>query len=136
MIIQHPEIVPNGTILWMAHEPPNPPKSGPIWNDKWNEAEHYFHSGSNGAGAKEVWIEYHNRFAEVMDQFIERDMFIGEDQCLLQGTCQKYPDLCAYLQAKDVSNDRKYFALRYALHYGHQSRPWQMPGAKNQTNRR
>jgi hypothetical protein len=131
MIIQHPEIVPDGTLLWMAHKPPNPPKSGPIWNDKWSEDVHYFHSGSQGAGAKEVWLEYHDHFAEVMDQFLEKDMFIGEDQCVLQGTCQKYPDLCAYIQAKDVMDD-PYLGLRYALHHGSKTKPWQMPGAKIQ----
>jgi hypothetical protein len=135
MIIQHPEVVPNGTLLWMAHHPPNPPKSGPIWNDKWNEKVHYFHSGSHGAGMKEVWIKYHGHFAEVLDQFIERDMFIGEDQCVMQGTCQKYPDLCAYTPAEDVS-DHRYFGLRYVLYNGHQTTPWRMPGARNHTNRR
>jgi hypothetical protein len=135
MIIQHPEVVPNGTLLWMAHHPPNPPPSGPIWNDKWREKVHYFHSGSQAAGHKDVWLEYHARFAEVMDQFVERNMFIGEDQCVLQGTCQKYPDLCAYIPATDVK-DNHYFGLRYALYHGIKTKPWQMPGAKAQTSRR
>jgi hypothetical protein len=140
MIVQHPEIVPDGTLLWMAHHAPNPPERGPIWNNKWGkEAVHFFHSGSQAAGNKEVWIEYHVRFASVLDQFLENNLFIGEDQCVLQGTCQKYPDLCAYIAATDVADDY-YFGLRYALHHGSTSsnmttKPWQMPGAKKtQTN--
>jgi hypothetical protein len=136
MIIQHAEVVPDGTLLWMAHHTPNPPPAssgGPIWNNKWGkEAVHFFHSGSQAAGNKEVWIEYHAHFGEVLDEFLAKNMFIGEDQCVLQGTCQKYPDLCAYIQAKDVQDDY-YFGLRHVLHHGRNmtTKPWQMPGAKN-----
>ena len=129
LIIQHPEVVPSGTLLWMAHHDTIPPPTGPIWNDKFKEKQYYFHSGSQGAGDKDVWVEYHGHFAEVLDQFLERDMFIGEDQCVLQGTCQKHPDLCAYLSYKDVG-DNHYFGLRFALHHGSNKKTWQMPGAR------
>jgi hypothetical protein len=54
----------------------------------------------------------------------------------LARTCQKYPDLCAYIPATDVK-DSHYRGLWYALvHHGIKTKPWQMPGAKAQTCRR
>jgi hypothetical protein len=100
MIIQHPEVVPNGTLLWMAHHPPNPPKTGPIWNNKSKEKVLYIHSGSQAAGVKEVWLEYHVRFAEVMDQFLKKSMFIGEDQCILQGRVKNIPTCAPTFQPR------------------------------------
>jgi hypothetical protein len=116
-IVQHTEIIPSGTLLWMAHHPPNPPPTGPIWNDKRNQFQYYFHSGSQAAGSKEAWLQFHDNFAETIDLFLEHDMFIGEDQCVLQATCQRVPSLCAYVRHDEVA-DNKYWGLRYALYHG------------------
>lgn len=116
-IVQHAEIIPRGTLLWMAHHPPNPPPTGPLWNDKRNEFQYYFHSGSQAAGSKEAWFQFHDRFAETVDLFLQHDMFIGEDQCVLQATCQRVPSLCAYVRHDEVA-DNKYWGLRYALYHG------------------
>ena len=136
-IMQHPEMIPNhNTILWMAHHPPNAPPN-PIWNDKRRQKQYYFHSGSQGAGHKDAWLQYHQKFAETMDMFLEKDMFIGEDQCVLQGTCQRFPDLCAYVDQKQVQ-DNHYFGLRYVLVYGKEKRGykyWRFPGATVDTTR-
>jgi hypothetical protein len=110
-IVQHTEIILPGTLLWMAHHPPNPPPTGPLWNDKRNQFQYYFHSGSQAAGSKEAWIQFHNRFTETIDLFLEKDMFIGEDQCVLQATCQRVPSLCAYINYEQVA-DNRYWGLR------------------------
>mmetsp|Transcript_17255 Transcript_17255/g.32725 ORF Transcript_17255/g.32725 Transcript_17255/m.32725 type:complete len:440 (-) Transcript_17255:2765-4084(-) len=128
-ILQHVDVIPPKTLLWMAHHPPNAPPN-PIWNDKRSEGQYYFHSGSQGAGSKDAWLEYHQKFAETMDMFLAKDMFIGEDQCVLQGTCQRFPDLCAYVPANQV-NDNHYFGLRYVLVRGGSYNFWRMPGAAN-----
>ena len=125
-IMQHPEMIPPKTILWMAHHPPQAPPD-PIWNDKRRQGQYYFHSGSQGAGSKEAWIEYHQKFAQTMEMFLERKMFIGEDQCVLQATCQRFPQLCAYVRQRDVK-DNHYFGLRYVLVYGGNYEYWRMPG--------
>jgi len=128
-IVQHVEVIPPKTLLWMAHHPPKAPPD-PIWNDKKREGQYYFHSGSQGAGPKDVWLQYHQKFAETMDLFLAKDMFIGEDQCVLQGTCQRFPDLCAYVPYNQV-NDNHYFGLRYVLVHGGSYNFWRMPGAIN-----
>jgi hypothetical protein len=115
LVVRHPEVVPKGTILWMAHRPPNPPPIK-LWDTK-NVSEHFFHSGSQGAGGSEAWVEFHAMFASTLDAFIAQGSFIGEDQLALQATCLLHPQLCAYLRSHQVG-DNAYWGLRYALHFG------------------
>lgn len=123
------EIIPADTVLWLAHHKPNPPPTA-IWCDKEEKPEHFFHSGSQGVAHKDTWLEYHRRFAETIDLFVEQNMFLGEDQCLLQGTCQRYPDLCAYLTYDQLpAREHRYFGLRYFLKYPGKYVYWRMPGA-------
>jgi hypothetical protein len=126
-IVQHPEVVPRHSVVWMAHHPPNAPPT-PYWNDKFAQKQHYFHSGSSGVAYSDTWLEYHKHFAAMLDGFVERGMFVGEDQCVLQGTCQAHPDLCAYIESTQVQ-DNHYFGVRYILHHGGEYRYWYMPGA-------
>lgn len=120
------KIVPDhDTVLWMAHHKPNAPPHY-LWNDKFTQKQHYYHSGSQGAGYKEAWQQYHAKFAEVIDEFVAAGMFIGEDQCVLQATCQKYPHLCAYVPFDQVK-DNHYFGLRHVLHYGGNYNLWRPP---------
>jgi hypothetical protein len=118
VIVKYPEVVPEGTILWMAHRPPNPPPTK-IWDDKL-DGDHFYHSGSQGAGAAKSWLEFHDHFASTMDAFIAENLFIGEDQCVLQSTCLLFPRSCSYVRAYQV-RDNGYFGLRYVLHNGPES---------------
>jgi hypothetical protein len=118
LIVKYPEIVPPGTILWMAHRPPNPPPTK-IWNDKRQRA-HFYHSGSHGAGTAQSWLEFHASFASTLDAFIADALFVGEDQVVLQSTCLLFPRKCAYVRARQV-NDNRYFGLRHVLHNGPES---------------
>jgi Bacterial protein of unknown function (HtrL_YibB) len=115
LIVRHPEVVPKGTILWMAHRPPNPPPVK-LWNTK-NVRQHFFHSGSQGAGRGEDWVKFHAAFSSTLDAFIAQGDFVGEDQLVLQATCLLHPQLCAYLPFNQV-RDSAYFGVRYALHHG------------------
>eukprot|EP00527_Entomoneis_sp_CCMP2396_P002541 CAMPEP_0198137698 /NCGR_PEP_ID=MMETSP1443-20131203/1157_1 /TAXON_ID=186043 /ORGANISM="Entomoneis sp., Strain CCMP2396" /LENGTH=417 /DNA_ID=CAMNT_0043799211 /DNA_START=149 /DNA_END=1402 /DNA_ORIENTATION=- len=127
LIMEHADIIPPKTLLWLAHHPVNPPPT-PIWNDKYSHKEHYFHSGSQGAGEAQAWLEYHTKFGETLQKFLDSNggMYIGEDQCVLQSTCQQYPDLCAYVQNTDIK-DNHYFGLRYALTRGGEYNLWRFP---------
>jgi len=122
LLIQHTELVPPGTVLWLAHHPPNAPPS-PLWNDKFGQKQYYYHSGSQGAATASTWKAYHQAFAQTMDDFLAHNMFIGEDQCVLQATCQQHSDLCAYVDFTQVQ-DNHYFGLRYILHHGGKYTLW------------
>ena len=143
--IQH--VMPNRqTLLWMAHHDTNPPAKW-LWNDKYTQKEHFYHSGSQGAGYAAAWTTFLPRLADTLDAFIvssaaaannnttnnNANMFVGEDQCLLQATCLRYADNCAYVPTQQVP-DNHYFGLRYVLHHYNQQRPpqyklWRPPPA-------
>jgi len=119
-IVRYPDVVPNDTLMWMAHHPPNPP-SQRIWNAKFVEKKHFYHSGSMAAGNVRAWDKFHAQFAITLDEFVEADLFVGEDQCVLQATCsaEAAPNdaFCTYLPFDQVA-DNFYFGLRYILNRG------------------
>jgi hypothetical protein len=129
-LIQHASIVPKNTVMWMAHHKPNPPAVR-LWNDKFREKDHFYHSGSQGAGTAEAWRRFHQVFAETMDGFASNGLFIGEDQTILQSACLGSYDLapissnssavsagvCTYAPFDQVP-DNHYFGLRHVLHHG------------------
>lgn len=123
-------LLPRDKVVWMAHRAPNAPPT-PLWNDKFTQKQHYFHSGSQGAAWKQAWIQYHDAFATMVDAFLAANLFIGEDQCVLQGTCQANPNFCAYVPFDQVA-DNNYFGLRHVLHVGGDYNFWYMPPSKQE----
>ena len=114
-IIQHRELIPQDRILQMAHHPPYPPPYV-WWNDKYHNKPMFYHSGSQMVGYRSTWDTFHQQVMVTIEGFLERHMFIGEDQTVLQSTCLREP-LCAYVP-QDQVQDNHYFGLRYVLHYG------------------
>jgi len=125
-VLQHPEVIPHGTVLWMAHRTPDPPPRSPIFANKMLLRKHFYHSGSQAAGQSAAWLEFHYRFSETMDNFLMSGTFIGDDQCVSQATCLFYPNLCAYVPFDQVK-DSNYFGLRYALRKGGTYQLWHPP---------
>lgn len=106
-------------VLWMAHRKPNPPLN-PFWNRKLSKKEkrHFYHSGSHAIAASvQAWLTFHEHFVHTMDEYAEKDLFLGEDQCVLQTTCLLFPSSCAYVPFDQV-HDNKYFGLRHVLRFG------------------
>jgi hypothetical protein len=120
LIQGHDQVIPdNDTVLWMAHRKPNPP-SDPYWNRKLlkKEKKYFYHSGSQAiANSITAWIDFHIHFVHTLDEYAARDLFLGEDQCVLQTTCLLYPKSCAYVPHHQI-HDNKYFGLRHVVHYG------------------
>jgi hypothetical protein len=108
------EVVPDRqTLLWLAHHPPNPPPNY-LWTNKLGQKPFFFHSGSQGAGYAEAWTKFLAELSQTLDDFSA--LFVGEDQCMLQATCLRRPDLCAYIPSDQVY-DNSYFGLRHVLHH-------------------
>jgi len=127
-VIQHAALVPTGSLLWMAHSTPNPPPN-PLWNNKLKQKKHFYHSGSQAAGTVQAWTAFHQRFCETIDAFVASGLFIGEDQCVLQSTCQQHPELCVYATHNQVP-DNNYFGVRTVLHAGGAFDLWRPPPLK------
>ena len=133
LLIQHPELVPRHSILQMAHHDPHPPPK-PIWNDKFRQRGKYFyHSGSQAIGYADTWREFHKAFLTTVEEFNSRNMFLGEDQMVLQSTCLLHPNLCAYVDYTQVVPDNHYFGLRRVLYTGGNYTYWRPPGARIRT---
>jgi Bacterial protein of unknown function (HtrL_YibB) len=124
MIVQIP-LIPKDRILQMAHHEPRPP---PYiwWNDKYSQQPLFYHSGSQMIGYKDTWIRFHTEFLKTVEGFVQRNMFLGEDQTVLQSTCLRVTSLCAYVPYSQVS-DNNYFGLRYVLHFGGKFDYWYPP---------
>lgn len=77
-------------------------------------------------GYNDTWLEFYHEFMETIHGFVERNLFIGEDQAILQSTCLRKPPLCVYIPYEQVK-DNRYFGLRYVLHYGGNYTLWRPP---------
>jgi hypothetical protein len=126
-IVRHTELVPRHSILQMAHHKPNPP-SDVLWNDKLGDRQNFYHSGSQAIGYNDTWREFHSEFTKTLQDYTSHQKFVGEDQIIMQSTCIRNPNLCAYIPYDQV-NDNHYFGLRYALHFGGNYTLWRPPGA-------
>mmetsp|Transcript_11089 Transcript_11089/g.17005 ORF Transcript_11089/g.17005 Transcript_11089/m.17005 type:complete len:364 (-) Transcript_11089:148-1239(-) len=125
-IIKHPNVVPKDRVLFLSHKHlPIPPKTL-WWNKKLKEKEYFYHSGSQMLGYSFVFVKYHTSFLKTLNGFLEKKMFIGDDQPVFQCTCLQNPDLCAYI-TRDQVKDNHYFGLRYAIHYGGEYKYWYPP---------
>mmetsp|Transcript_8455 Transcript_8455/g.9708 ORF Transcript_8455/g.9708 Transcript_8455/m.9708 type:complete len:404 (+) Transcript_8455:60-1271(+) len=121
-MIMHREQVPPHEMLQMAHHRPNPPKDE-LFNNKYKHKTNFYHSGSQFAGYKKTWIQFHEYFLDTIDRFLQKNMIIVEDQAVLQSTCLSHPDICAYAPFNQVK-DNHYFGLRHILHFGGDYNYW------------
>lgn len=121
-LVEHSEVVPRHEILQMAHHKPNPP-SEQLFNDKYNQKEKFYHSGSQFVGYKDTLVTFHEYFLETIDRFLEKNMIIVEDQAVLQSVCLSHPEICAYAPFSQVQ-DNHYFGLRHVLHFGDKIDYW------------
>ena len=120
-MIIHRNQIPKTEMIQMAHHVPNPPTDVIYYNDKYSKVNkpHFYHSGSQMAAYKDTWIQFHELFLIIIDEFLIRNMIIVEDQAILQSVCLKTPTICAYVPFDQVKpNDNHYFGLRYVVHVG------------------
>jgi len=132
-LVRYPDAVPQDSMLFMAHHKPRPhriPKDL-VWFDKTKHSEHFIHSGSLIAGRAATWRRFLAAFTATVDGYIQRGMFIGEDQTVLQSTCFQNPNLCTYINSKEVrQKDNAYFGIRYVVHHGRPYETWRPGGGQ------
>jgi hypothetical protein len=138
-VVRHSELVPEGTVLFMAHHKTEPPPAL-LYNKKLDQnghyATHFYHSGSQGAGSLKGWQNFHQSFAMTLDAFIQHKLFVGEDQMVMQSTCMMEPHLCSYAPYEQVRDDH-YYGIRHVMHHGGKYDFWHPPsraeGGRNLT---
>jgi hypothetical protein len=122
----HPEILVPGRMLFMAHHKPNPPSSI-WWTNKLKDKDHFYHSGTMMAGTSDTILKFHVAFLQTFQGFLDRSLFVGDDQTVLQSTCLQNPDLCSYAPTSQVPSDNHYFGLRTVLWKGGDYKLWFPP---------
>jgi hypothetical protein len=75
---------------------------------------------------QDTWLTFHKYFMETVNGFIQRDLFVGEDQAVLQSTCLQHPDICEYISFDQVP-DNHYFGLRTVVSKGGTYKTWKPP---------
>jgi hypothetical protein len=122
-MVQHANQLPAQKIAHMAIRPP--PARPKVWYDeRFGPEEYFYHSGSISAGNASTWHSWYHAVRFTMEGFLERDLFIGDDQLVFQCACILFPDVCAYAVFHGRLNDNKYFGLRQVLKYGNHTEWW------------
>jgi hypothetical protein len=129
LLFKHPEVIPRHGVLFLSHKADPAPPPVLWWTSKLTEPQHFYHSGSQMAGYADSFLLFHAAFVDTLSGFLQRKLFIGDDQTVLQCTCTQHPNLCAYITRNQVK-DNHYFGLRYALHHGGHYDLWR-PGTTN-----
>ena len=127
-LIQHPESVPKDRIVWMTQRRPIVTNTLPkdIGADIVRHPTRFFHRGWQGAGNGDAWLDYHERFALMIDAFLEHNWGIGEEQIIQQSVCHTYRDQCAYF-TQILPN-----SLHRMLYHGNDKSLWYIPDPKKE----
>ena len=86
-LVRHTEVIPHSSLLIMA---PTQPK---ITNSKLTKDGSTV--GSNIAGRAYTWIKFYSKFRQMFIGYVDKAMFLGDDQPVIQSTCVQNPALCA-----------------------------------------
>jgi Bacterial protein of unknown function (HtrL_YibB) len=117
-LMSHLDRIPNESMLMMAHKKIDPP-TDPWFRDNSGSSEHFYTSGTSFAGNKNMFETFHKRFLVTLQGYLDRGLFVGEDQVILQSTCLQNNGLCQYVNPDEVRpSDTSYFALRTVLRFG------------------
>lgn len=108
-LIRHPNVIPRDAILVMSWRPPKPSAS---WHVTKQE---FWVAGAHMAGRIGAWKRFHEAFTDTVKEYTREGFFIGEDQTIIQSTCQRKKDLCAVVTPNLVKGS-VWFGLRDILH--------------------
>ena len=111
-MVNHPEIVPRTAILIMSSRIPVMTKRWPV-----KGKDPVWVAGAHMAGRIDTWLQFHDAFCRTTIGYIERKLFVGEDQAIIQATCQQHASLCAVIRP-DMVKGNVWFGLQYAFHFG------------------
>lgn len=118
--LQKTNIIPDSAILFAAWTQPQKQYL------HWVEKTHYlpfsnsggmFLAGAQFAGYVKTWKMFHASFLKIIEGYVVRGLFLGDDQTVMQSTCLQNPSLCAFVTPDKVNGD-KWFGLEDALHSG------------------
>lgn len=110
-LILHEEIIPKTAMLLMARSTPKITKNMFVQKNK----DNVWVSGAHMAGRIDVWGRFHDAFCNTIQGYVDQNLFVGEDQAVIQSTCQQHPTLCSFV-TPDMVKGSVWFGLRDVLH--------------------
>ena len=109
-------VIPATKMLMMSfRKDPKHPGSELVIKQEHSSSGEFFMSGAQMAGYSSTWMKYFEDYKVVLARYIERGLFIGDDQPLLQSTCMIRAMSCIYVLPHDLSGD-PFFGLQEVLH--------------------
>lgn len=120
--LQHLEWVSKQRILAMAWREPKETSVTRFIKAEHEPSGDWFMGGSQLVGYRETWRKFHRLFEEIIREYAQLGLFIGDDQPIFQTVCRR-ADICEYVKPDQVSIDT-YFGLQEILHFGKVSGPW------------
>ena len=133
-LIRNTNIISTDKMLLMAARPPhNIHTSGGIVlkYDGVFENSDWYTAGALLAGYKDTVLAMERQFLLTLQTYREKDLFIGDDQPLLQFTCVRN-NLCEFVTPYHIQRD-KWFGLQYALHTHNVISLWKPHGTLSNT---
>lgn len=124
-LVLHKDLIPTNSMLHMAFKEVDPPKYI-WWNNKYLHGDKFYHVGGQLAGNINVWKQWYQEFTITINGFVERNMFIGDDQMVAESMCLRVRGLCLYVQSNQVKGN-PWFGLGSLLHYGGNYTYWSPP---------
>eukprot|EP00854_Cymbomonas_tetramitiformis_P000274 gene274-507_t len=114
VLVRRDEIIPSSRLLLMASTFPYEPVDT-SWIVKSTHGTYV--AGAVMAGAIKTWQKFHAHFKTVVRGYKQRELFVGEDQAVIQTVCTRYLSMCKFVLPDLVSGD-KWYGLQWALHHG------------------
>ena len=115
-LVCHPEIIPPHSILVQTWQSPNflgDPLI--IKNQRTINDKSFFVAGALMAGKLKTWIRFNKAYDSTVQKYFNDDIFVGEDQAVIQSTCYRFVKICAFV-AHDQTVQNIWFSLQYILH--------------------
>lgn len=115
LLVIHPEMIPKKSLLISSTTQPAKPVSRWVIKAIHDPINQFFVSGSMLAGRTRTWKTFIDAFTSVLQDYVRMNLFIGEDQVIIQTVCMQHSSLCAFVALGQANGDR-YFGLQDVLH--------------------
>jgi len=130
-LVVHADVIPESSILVQCFQAPHFP------TDPWvikipatiNNGT-FFVAGALLAGKLKTWQRFSSAISDTIQAYINKGLFVGEDQAIIESVCLQIEHMCAYITPDQVLGD-VWFGLQDVLYRSGNATAllWQQKGA-------
>lgn len=89
--------------------------------------DHVYQIGGFQVGYAHTFQKFHAAFLETFDAFVKRGYFVGEDQYILQTTCNLHYNLCTYITPDQTPQVENWWVMKQVMINGGTYKYWVPP---------